>query len=209
MARGWFEAIDVVGQPQQEGLETLGCQRPARRSGGELALDRREDAVHQRPLAVQRPWELSLHLGTNTLPSPVSSAPPGRDDAVGPHYFTDMTAVALAVEFRIGQDQAKRRHGGGGIHYRPQGGRIVGWTPLGHLGQKNLFGYVHRDQPFEVVEPSPRSLARLTKKVLMAPEDRPVASTATVVPPEDGGGSLRTTSARARVRVFSSGLLRK
>ena len=69
MGEAWFDAIDVVRQSQQEVLEALGSQGPARNSRRQLALDRQEDALHERPIAIQVLEEIGAHLGADTASS--------------------------------------------------------------------------------------------------------------------------------------------
>ena len=51
---GMFQPIDIVGQPEHEGLRALRQGRAARGTVRELALGRRDDGFHQRPLAIER-----------------------------------------------------------------------------------------------------------------------------------------------------------
>ena len=69
------QPIDIVGQPEHEGLQVLRQRRAARGTVRELPLDRRDDGFHQRPLAIERTREATPHLRADATQAPGRLAP--------------------------------------------------------------------------------------------------------------------------------------
>ena len=96
------QAVEVVGEAQEQRLEVLGDGQTTGSARGELALGRREDTLDQRTLAVASEREAGPHLGANAVELPGGLTPLGGDDALSAELVANVVMIALAIERGVG-----------------------------------------------------------------------------------------------------------
>jgi hypothetical protein len=99
-------AVDVVGQTEEQRLEVRGDGQTPGSARGALAFGGGEDALDERALAVGDSREVRPQLRPNAVELPDGLAPLGGNAAVGAHVGAHMALIGLAVKFGVGQDQA-------------------------------------------------------------------------------------------------------
>lgn len=212
MTKAKFEAIEVVGQSQQQGLEALCRQRAPRSPRRELAFDSGKDRLHQRPLPVVSLGKGVTHPISNAANAPGRFPSFGGDDARGAHDLTDVLMVSLAVKRCIGQDPPDGRSMRRCIDQRAERRTVVGGASLRGLCQDYLPIHVDGHQPLEPKAPG-KALGPILRSLDEEGADgswsqaRP--STATVVPPGGGGGRRRMVSSKSWLTISSDSRRKK
>lgn len=126
--------VNVVCHAQQYGLSVLRLSRSTRSFRRQLPLDRREDSLDPRALAVVSAREAPTHLCPSALYLPVSLPALDRDDAVGADDFSNVLGVALAVELCV-DDNQPNEHCLMGTDQRAQCCAVVKQSSAGYLRQ--------------------------------------------------------------------------
>ena len=98
------------------------------------------------------------HLGTYPVKAPGFLAAFGGNDAAGPESLADVGVVEFAVELRIGQHEADRTNGVGGIHEGAKVRSVVGRAGVSLLREHKLSVEIDGDQPLQPMTPGPRLL---------------------------------------------------
>lgn len=148
-----LQKVDVVGQAQEHGIPPLRLLRAPRCLGRQFPLDDGEDALDLRALAVTLAREATAHPRPDALDLPASLTALGRDDAVGSDDISHVLVVTLAVELRIREHQADRRHLMGGAHQRAQGRAVVVWPLPSSLRQHAAAQDIDDDRPLTPMPP--------------------------------------------------------
>src|SRR3989475_7680054 len=141
------QAVNVVGQAQQQGLADLGGQAASGCARGELAFDGREDAFDLVALPIRFFRKSAEHLIAN---SAVGDTPaPRRNNALRSQALPDVLVVGFGVQLRIRQHHTEgsttRRH----IEQPRQSTRVAPRPLPSPLCQQNLLLHVHDDQPLQ------------------------------------------------------------
>ncbi|HEX7422903.1 MAG TPA: hypothetical protein VF311_03310 [Terriglobales bacterium] len=80
-----LQAVEIVREPEQQGLTTLREQAAAGSAAGELAFGSGEDGLDQRTPTIEATGEVASHLGANAVDAPsFLAAFPTSDPARGP-----------------------------------------------------------------------------------------------------------------------------
>ena len=153
-----FQAIQIETQSEQQGLTLLHRQRTAWRTGRELALHRREQALDQSAASVNSSWERSAHLGAHSVDAPRFLSALGRDHALRPELLPNVGVISLAVEFGIGQHQPDARLLPSSLDHGRQIRAVVPRATSRQLRQHELLIQIDRDHPLQPVPPRQRFL---------------------------------------------------
>src|SRR6266404_6012438 len=106
MSEGMPQAIEVVGQAEQQGLADLGGQAASGCARGEFAFDGREDAFDLGALAVRFFRKGSEHLIPNGA---IRDTPaPRGNDALGSQALPNVLVVGFGVKLRICEHHTDR-----------------------------------------------------------------------------------------------------
>jgi hypothetical protein len=100
------QTVEIVGQPEKQGLADLRGQAAPRRARGELAFDGREDGFDLRALPLWFFGKSAEHLIANRA---VRDTPaPGGDNALRSQALPNMFVVGLGVQLRIREHPTDR-----------------------------------------------------------------------------------------------------
>ena len=100
------QAIEVVGQAEQQGLADLGGQAASGCARGEFAFDGGEDAFDLGTLPIRFFRKGSEHLIAN---SAIRDTPaPRRNDALGSQALPNVLVVGFGVKLRICEHHTDR-----------------------------------------------------------------------------------------------------
>ena len=203
MVRPRFKPVEVVGEANEEGLQTLVSQRAPSSACRKLALHHREHRFDEGAASVNGPGEISPHLRAHPREAPGSLAALCPDDVMGSEDPADMSVVEFAVELRVGKNPPDGRSKRGGVDEWTQVGRVVGRSLLGDLGDDELPSNIHRHYPLQVVAPG-ETVASVPGHIHEEGADRAGGQPRSIhpdcigAPPEGGAGRRRTTPASAR-----------
>ncbi len=141
------QAVEVVGQAEQQGLADLRGQAAPGGARGELAFDGREDAFDLGALAVRFFRKGSEHLIPNGA---IRDTPaPRGNDALRSQALPNVLVVGFGVKLRICEHHtdrsAARRH----IEQPRQSTRVAPRPLPGPLRQQNLLLHIHYNQPLQ------------------------------------------------------------
>src|SRR5580692_10248376 len=100
------QAIEVISEPEQQGLANLRCQMAPRSARGKFPFDHREDGFNLGAGRILFPWKSPVHLATDSS-SGEAPAKVRRDDATRAQALPNVLMVGFGVELRIGQHQGE------------------------------------------------------------------------------------------------------
>ncbi len=101
------QAIQVETQAEQQSLERLHAERASGGASRELTLRRGENA-DQSPPPIDAARKGSPHFSAHSPQAPRLLTALSRDDTPGAELAPNISMIALAVEFGIGQHQPDR-----------------------------------------------------------------------------------------------------
>ena len=101
------QAVEVVGEPEEQGLADLHWQAAAGGAGRKFSFDHREDGFDLGSLSVLFLRKSPVHLITNS-PSRDAAARFGGNDATGSPALPDIFVIRFGIELGIGQHLAHR-----------------------------------------------------------------------------------------------------
>src|SRR5713101_5491209 len=141
------QAVEVVGQPEQQGLADLRCQASPRGARGELTFDSGEDAFDLGALPIRFFRKGAEHLIANRA---VRDTPaPRGDNALGSQALPNVLVVGFGVKLRIREHHtdrsAARRH----VEQPRQRTRVAPRPLPSPLRQQNLLLHIHDNQPLQ------------------------------------------------------------
>src|SRR5437660_433542 len=141
------QAVNVVGQTEQQGLADLGSQAAPGGARGELAFDGREHAFDLGALPIRFFRKSAEHLIAD---STVRDTPaPSGNDALGSQALPNIFVVGFGVELRIREHHtdrsAARRH----IEQPRQSTRVASPRLTRPLRQQNLLPHIRNNQPLQ------------------------------------------------------------
>lgn len=90
---GMFEAVEIEGQAEQQGLANLGHEAATRCFRGELAFDDREHRFYFGAWPIQFVRKLTVHLVANLSVGNAASA--SGNDTAGPQRGADVPVIAF------------------------------------------------------------------------------------------------------------------
>jgi hypothetical protein len=153
-----LQAVEIVGEPEQQGLTTLREQEATRGAAGELAFSNGEDGLDQCASTVEAAWKVVAHLRTYPVDAPSLLAAFGRDDAAGSEPLADVRVVEFGIELGVCQHQTDGADAVRGVDQGPQVGAVIGGTGVGFLREYELPVQIDHDQPLQPVAPWHRLL---------------------------------------------------
>src|SRR5437879_891740 len=100
------QAVEVVGESEQEGLSDLHDQATARSARRQLAFHHREDGFYLRPLSVLFLRKLAIHLPAQRS---LRNTPTWLrwTNTLHPPALPNMQVIGFGIELGIGQHQAQ------------------------------------------------------------------------------------------------------
>src|SRR6266446_2708530 len=175
------QAVNVVGQAEQQGLTDLGGQAAPGCARGELAFDGREDAFDLVALPIRFFRKGSEHLIPNgTVRNPPASR---RNNALRSQALPNVFVVGFRVKLRIREHhtdgRAARRH----IEQPRQSTRVAPRPLPGSLRQQNLLPYIHHNQPLQPRTTRPGPVGMLLQAAVEEGADGSIGESGAV----DGG----------------------
>src|SRR5882762_4404998 len=177
------QAVDVVGQAEQQGLADLGGQAASGCARGELAFDGGEHAFDLVALPIRFFRKSSEHLIANGT---VRNTPASRgDNALRSQALPNVLVVGFGVKLRIRQHHPEgstaRRH----IQQPRQSTRIAPRPLTGPLRQQNLLPYIHHNQPLQPRTTRPGPVRMLLQAAVEEGADGSIGESSAV----DGGSN--------------------
>ena len=109
------QAIEVVGEAEEQCLTDLRLQTAARRTGGEFAFHHREDRFHLRSLSIGLVRKSAIHL-TAKDSSRNTPARLCRNNALRAAALPNVLMVGFGIELGIRQHQPQWRAADRSIH---------------------------------------------------------------------------------------------
>ena len=101
-----LQAIQIETLSGQQGLPYLDAQAASRRTGGELSLHRREDALNQSTASIEPSRKGMPYLSSDAVYTPSPLVTLDRDHIVRSERPANIGMISLAVEFGVGQRQS-------------------------------------------------------------------------------------------------------
>ena len=144
------QAVEVVNEPEEQGLADLHGQAAAGGAGRKFSFDHREDGFDLGSLSVLLLRKSPVHLITNSS-SRDAAARFGGNDATGSPALPDIFVIRFGIELGIGQHLAHRHQLPGGVEQSRQGSRIAPRSLPRALRKQNLLLHIRYHQPLQPV----------------------------------------------------------
>jgi len=147
------QAIEIIGEAEEEGLANLGGQATPRGTRGEFTFDDRKDSFDLGALPVRFFREGAVHLIANGA---IGDPPAlGGDDASSPQALPNVLVIGFGVKLRIRQHHANGRASCRHVQQSRQIAHVGSWPAMRPLRQQNLLLHIHHDHPLQ-----PMAMAR-------------------------------------------------
>jgi hypothetical protein len=141
------QAVEVVGQAEEQGLADLGVQAASRCARGELAFDSGEDAFDLGALPIRFFRKGSEHLIPNDA---IGDTPaPRGNDALGSQALPNVQVVGFGVKLRIRQHHTEGNAACRHIEQPRQSTCVAPPRLTSPLRQQNLLPHIHHNQPLQ------------------------------------------------------------
>jgi hypothetical protein len=129
------EAIDVVGQAEQERLLALRGKGTARCFGREFAFDCTEERLGMDALSIAFERKSGTHLCAHSVNLPPRFTLFGWNDALGTNLFTDVPVVAFAIKLCVSHSSPNAVAFSDLIEQRSQRGAVIDRSAVSLLRQ--------------------------------------------------------------------------
>ncbi len=130
------QAIEIIGEAEEEGLANLGGQATPRGTRGEFTFDDRKDGFDLGALPVRFFREGAVHLIANGA---IGDPPAlGGDDAPSPQALPNVLVMGFGVKLRIRQHHANGRASCRHVQQSRQIAHVGSWPAMRPLRQQNL-----------------------------------------------------------------------
>jgi hypothetical protein len=158
------QAIEVVGEAEQECLANLHGQAVARGTRREFAFYHGERGFDLDALAVGFRRKAAEHQIANFAIGDTATL--GRDNALRSQTLPNVLVIGFAIEFRIRQHQAEGRTAGRHIQQGRQKAHVRSRSLMRLLRQQNLLLEIHDNHPLQ-----PMTMTRMPLGLLFRAAD--------------------------------------